>query len=54
MQVCRTYRLGSILLQQACLEETDVEWILGCADVAPVRKAGVSAAVSIMRGCNNM
>ena len=24
------------------------------ADVAPVRKRGVSAAVSIMRGCDNM
>lgn len=24
------------------------------ADVAPVRKLGVSAAVSIMRGCDNM
>lgn len=32
---------------QLSLEET-------YADVAPVRKRGVSAAVSIMRGCDNM
>ena len=32
---------------QLSLEET-------YADVAPVRRRGVSAAVSIMRGCDNM
>ena len=60
LSVEETYAGALLLKAWQCLaraivtEGEDTQRILQCADVAPVRKAGVSAAVSIMRGCNNM